>query len=101
MSGSARRQHARERALVARYLGSDISMTSLGREFGVSRERVRQLLARHGITAQTRAAIAAAAAASPCGQHNSNGTQGAVLSSAGVSSSAPLHGAHSAGCGRR
>lgn len=102
MSGSARRAVGREQAMVSAYLASDISMAQLGAQFGgLSRERVRQLLARHGITAQTRAAQAAALAASPGGHDNSIGTQGAALSSVGVSSDAPAHGAHSAGAGRR
>ena len=88
--------------MAQRFLSSDITMAQLGAEFGgLSRERVRQILARLGITAQTRAAQAAAAGATPHGHEQQQRQQGAVLSAGGASSDAPAHGAHSAGCGRR
>lgn len=44
----------RDAAIIARYIGG-LSLRQVGKDFGVSHERVRQILEREGIALRTRA----------------------------------------------
>lgn len=47
------RDKARDEAIAAAFLGGE-TMTAIGQHYGISRERVRQLLVRQGVTWDTR-----------------------------------------------